>query len=247
MVAILSRPQCVNAIVGLDLLNDDTRPSGHISRLTHWGRVTHISVTDLTIIGSDNGLSPGPRQAIITTNAGILLIIPLRTNFSEILIEILIFSFKMRLKVSSAKRRPFSLGLCVNAIVWSLHDSNKFHSECPSSYSVEWFWISYLLTHWGLVTHIHVMKNGSHFQSDAYMRQNYSISLYVKCSGEPRKTALGLTELNLLPHPPRGWWVNSSPPNAAYMRQWIGSALVQIMACRIFGAMPLSEPMLEYC
>ena len=38
--------------------------------------------------GSDNGLSPGWRQAIIWTNAGILLIGPLGTNFSEILIEI---------------------------------------------------------------------------------------------------------------------------------------------------------------
>ena len=56
--------------------------------LTHWGRVTHICVSKLTIIGSDNGLSPGRRQAIIWTNAGILLIGPLRTNFSEILIEI---------------------------------------------------------------------------------------------------------------------------------------------------------------
>ena len=73
--------------------------------------MTHICVSDLTIIGSDNGLSPGRRQAIIRTNAGILLIRPLGTNFSEFLIEILIFSLKkMRLKVSSAKRRPFCLG-----------------------------------------------------------------------------------------------------------------------------------------
>ena len=80
--------------------------------LTHWGRVTHICVSDLTSIGSDNGLSPGRRQAIIRTNAGILLIRPLGTNFSEFLVEILMFSFKkMRLKVSSAKRRPFCLGL----------------------------------------------------------------------------------------------------------------------------------------
>ena len=35
----------------------------------------------------------GRRQAIIWTNAGILLIGPLGTNFSEILIEIHIFSF----------------------------------------------------------------------------------------------------------------------------------------------------------
>ena len=41
--------------------------------------------------------------------------------------------------------------------------------------------------------------------------------------------------------------VNSSPPSAAYMRQWTGSALVQIMACRLSGAKPLPEPMLPYC
>ena len=76
--------------------------------------MTHICVSKLTIIGADNGLSPGRRQAIIWTNAGILLIGPLGTNFSEISIEILTFSFKkMRLKVSFAKRRPFCLGLNV--------------------------------------------------------------------------------------------------------------------------------------
>ena len=59
--------------------------------LTHWGRVTHICVGKLSLIGSDNGLSPGRRQAIIWTNAGISLIGASGTNFSEILIEILIF------------------------------------------------------------------------------------------------------------------------------------------------------------
>ena len=83
-------------------------------RITHWGRVMHICVSKLIIIGSGNGLSPDRRQAIIWTNAGLLLIGPFETNFSEILIEILIFSFKkMHLKVSSAKRRPFCLGLNV--------------------------------------------------------------------------------------------------------------------------------------
>ena len=82
--------------------------------LTHWGRVTHISVNKLTIIGSDNGLSPGRRQAIIWTNTGILLIAPLGTNFSEILIWIQTFSSKkMHLKMTSAKLRPFCLGLNV--------------------------------------------------------------------------------------------------------------------------------------
>ena len=59
--------------------------------LTHWGRVTHICVSKLTIIGSDNGLSPDRRQAIICTNAGVLLIGTLGTNFSETLIEIITF------------------------------------------------------------------------------------------------------------------------------------------------------------
>ena len=85
---------------------------------THWGRVTHICYSKLTIIGSDNALSPGRRQAIIWTNTGILLIWPLGTNFNEISIEILTFSFiKMRLKVSSAKWRPFCLDLNVLKIV----------------------------------------------------------------------------------------------------------------------------------
>ena len=75
--------------------------------LTHWGRVTHICVSKLSILGSDNGFSPGRRQAIIWTNAW-LLIGPLGTNFSEILIEIHTFSFKkMHLKMSSGKWQPF--------------------------------------------------------------------------------------------------------------------------------------------
>ena len=85
-----------------------------VPMLTHWGRVTHICVSKRTIIGSDNGLSPSRRQAIIWTNAGILLIGPSGTIFSEILIEIITFSFKkMRLKVSSAKWQPCCLGLNV--------------------------------------------------------------------------------------------------------------------------------------
>ena len=39
---------------------------------------------------------------------------------------------------------------------------------------------------------------------------------------------------------------NSSPPSAAYMRQWTGPALVQVMAWRLFGAKPSPEPMQAY-
>ena len=84
--------------------------------LTHWGRVTHICICILTIIGSDNGLAPGRHKAIIWTNAGMLLIGPLGTN-SEILIRIQTFSFKkMHLTISSAKLGPFCLGL--NVLKW---------------------------------------------------------------------------------------------------------------------------------
>ena len=41
--------------------------------------------------------------------------------------------------------------------------------------------------------------------------------------------------------------LNSSPPNAAYMRQWTGSSLIQVKACRLFSAKPLPEPMLDHC
>ena len=91
--------------------------------LTHWGRVTHICVGELTIIVSDNGLLPGRRQAIIWINDGILLIGPYGTNFSEILIKILVFSFtKMSLKVPSAKWRPFCLGLNVLSEIYNKYN-----------------------------------------------------------------------------------------------------------------------------
>ena len=64
----------------------------------------HICVSNLTIIGSDNGLAPGRSQAIIWTGGGILLIGALGANFNEILIEIQTFSFKkMHLNMSSGK------------------------------------------------------------------------------------------------------------------------------------------------
>ena len=84
--------------------------------LTHWGRVKHICVSRLTIIGSDNGLSPGRRQAIIWTNVGTLFIEPLGTNFSEILIENL--TFHSRICVWKCRLRNgghfVSVSMCYN-------------------------------------------------------------------------------------------------------------------------------------
>ena len=83
-----------------------------IHALTHWDRLTHICVSKLTIVGIDNGLSPGRRQAIIWTiwTIGILSIRPLGTTISEILGEIHTYSFKkMHSKISSAKWRQLCL------------------------------------------------------------------------------------------------------------------------------------------
>ena len=100
--------------------------------------MTHICVSKLTIIGLDNGLSPDRRQAIIWTNVGLLLIGPLGTNFSEILIEILTFSFKkMRLKVSSAKRRSFCLGLNVLTYVVNLRTGFCLTQTGATSYALK--------------------------------------------------------------------------------------------------------------
>ena len=117
----------------------------HIIRFSQWNhicRVTHICVSKQTSIGSDNGLSPGRRQAIIWTNAGILLIGPLGTSFSKISIEIHILSFKkMHLKISSRKWRPFCLGLnvlnisviqwwlkgCASTVIYPFHHILRHH------------------------------------------------------------------------------------------------------------------------
>ena len=81
---------------------------------THWGWVTHISISKLTIIGWDNGLLPGQHQAIIWSSTEILLIGPLGTNFSESLIEIQPFSFtKMHLKMSGKCVHCDSASMCL--------------------------------------------------------------------------------------------------------------------------------------
>ena len=127
---------------------------------THWGWMTHICISKLTIIGSDNGLAPGRRQAIIWTDAGILSIGSLGTNFSEILITIHTFSFKkIYLNMSSGKWRPFCLGFNVltcwrsnmfrsKTAFWRkmthrywimecvIQNANKFYPMCKSGHSL---------------------------------------------------------------------------------------------------------------
>ena len=103
-----------------------------VDELTHWGWVTHICISNLTIIDSDYGLSPARRQAIIWTNAVFLLIGPLGTNFSEILIEFHTFSFKkMHLEMPSGKCWPFCLSLNVltNGYRYASRILNEFNQD----------------------------------------------------------------------------------------------------------------------
>ena len=106
----------------------------------------YICIGNLTIIGSDNGLSPGQRQANIWTNDGIPLIVPWGTNFSEILIEIHTFSFKkMHLKMSSGKlMASLSWPQCVNAsfLVDSTHSEIGYDQPTETT-TIRLQWLQY--------------------------------------------------------------------------------------------------------
>ena len=79
----------------------------------------------------NNGLSPSRHQAIIWTNAGILLILHLGTYFSEVLIWIHLFPFKkLHLKMSYAKRRPFCLSLNVHLAEAGRSATHPYLSYC---------------------------------------------------------------------------------------------------------------------
>ena len=139
--------------------------------------MTHICVRKLSTLGSDNGLSPGRRQAIIGTNAGILLIWPLGTNLSmlsEILIEIRIFSFKkMVLNVLSAKWWPFCLGLNVNVIIFC----ETGHIHCIFGQQNMYWWTICTCTFpngYGLITTQKWLKTQHFFFFGSCRRQPYT-------------------------------------------------------------------------
>ena len=92
----------------------------YVFSLTHSTWVMHICIGNATIIGSDNGLLPGWCKAIMWTNAVILLLEILGTNFSEISIAIHTFSLnKLHFINQSGKWQPFCLGLNVlNLLKW---------------------------------------------------------------------------------------------------------------------------------
>ena len=94
--------------------------------------MTHICVSKITIIGSDNGLSPGRRQAIIWINAGILFIEPCGTwnlnRKSSIFIPANVFQ-NVVWKMAAILSRP----QCVKASFGDIMTSSARHVDVIDS------------------------------------------------------------------------------------------------------------------
>ena len=102
--------------------------------------MTHTCVGKFIINGSDNGLSPRRRQAIIWTNAGVLLIRLLKQKFSDILIAIQRFSFNI-FKIWSAKWWPFPRDLNVLILhqgYETLGRAEMYATLCNALWCIEW-------------------------------------------------------------------------------------------------------------
>ena len=198
-----------------------------------------MCVSKLTIIGSDNGLSPGWRQAIIWTNDEILLIRTLQTDFSDILSEIHAFSCKkMTLKMSSVKWLQYCFGLNVlnKQFLRQVGRSAAYWSLCY------WYIHNLIVLQWYCSM---LLRNCIHFAAMCYftLHKTMLIIIYFIASLEYHFPI----SIPWLSNENTNSTFKSSPPSAAYMYLWMGSALVQIMACRLFGAKPLFKPMLVYC
>ena len=77
--------------------------------------------------------------------------------------------------------------------------------------------------------------------------REFILTVIVKQSSEDRLKICLSTPCGSMQSGLKVFAATSSPPSAAYMHQWIGTALFQIRACRLFGAQLLPEPMLAYC
>ena len=99
---------------------------------THWGRVTHIYFSKLTISGSDNGLSPGRHQTIIWTRAGILLTAPTGQYSVESESKIIHFHPRKFTWECRLKWRPFSPISPENSsdYIWQDYQLNRLARYC---------------------------------------------------------------------------------------------------------------------
>ena len=123
------------------------------------------------------------------------------------------------------------------------------------------------------VNSLRLRQNGRHFADDTFKRiflnENVLISIKISLKFVPkgpinnipalvqimawrRPGDKPLSEPRMVSLPThicvtRPQWINPFRPSDSYMHQQTMPALVQIMACRLFGAKPSSELMLAYC
>ena len=102
---------------------------------SHWSRVTHICVSKLTIVGSDNGLLLGRGHATIWSNAWMLLIGP----FEQISVKSLSQCIHSRSRNCIWKFRLGNGGKIVSASMWytwaALFGRNRYFQW---SYVLKW-------------------------------------------------------------------------------------------------------------
>ena len=171
------------------------------SELTHRDRVTHICVSKLIIAGSNNGLSPGRYQAIIWTNAGILLIESLGKNQWNL----------NRNSYSCIQENPFENVVCQNGD----HCAQGWDELSGLS---TWLWIIQYPWQTSFFNSSPPEQNGRHFADDAFRCIFVNESLCISIQSSLKFVPKGQIDKK--------------------------SALVQVMAWRLFGAKPLPEPML---
>ena len=193
------------------------------------------------IIGSGNGLLPLWHQAITWTNVDFLPIRPLQTNLNDILIKIQIFHFsKMHLKIQVAIEWP------MNELDWQVPENkciceelNHFSHKLP--FCRGHFQIDFFVQNYCILIQVSLILNGLISDGQALVL----IMAWCRLGGKPLSESAMVSLSDSYKYASQG--LISSPPSAAYMCQWIRSALVYIMGCRLFNAKPLSKPMLGYC
>ena len=90
-----------------------------------------------------------------------------------------------------------------------------------------------------------IFRSLGHITSTYFMTLTFFLLRVIQYS--PNYAVYYISYIQNNPMPCNTMSINSFPPSAAYIREWIRSALVQIMVCRLFGTKPLSKPVLGCC
>ena len=117
------------------------------------------------------------------------------------------------------------------------------------------FWAAWLQVQYGHLAHddhFETQPQTSRLVQSCLVSRGPSGSILHRTSSNPwdlclRTVPYHITNLAASYDEMCHWIFNSSSPSAAYMPQWTGSAMVQVMACCLISAKPLPESMHTYC